>query len=219
MIAAAELLLTLTAEDVMSRDVLTVSREMSLRDATHRLRCARITEAPVVDELGRCVGMLSARDVLRWVEEGSPGPEEGPIPSCAYQVKGRLLTGEDAVICTLAEGSCPLQAMRPLTEGRHVAVCRQPYGVLADWQQVLEESPGTVSRYMTTEVVSATPRTPLLELAQTMADVGVYSVPILDQGGRPVGIVSAADLMAAMRRHPEDPETTAQTYRREGEFR
>src|SRR5262249_44754110 len=36
-------------------------------------------------------------------------------------VEGRLLTGQEAVICMLAEGSCPLQRMQPSTGGRHVA--------------------------------------------------------------------------------------------------
>jgi CBS-domain-containing membrane protein len=199
MVTTAEPLLALTVEDVMSREVVTIPRWMSMRDAAGLLRRSQISGAPVVDEQGRCMGVLSAADFLRWAEEGCPTPANGSPPTCSYQVKGRLLTGEEAVICTLAEGSCPLQEMRPITDGRHVAICRQPHGVLADWQQVKEDLPGgMVGDYMTTDVVSAGPWMPLPELARMMVDAHIHRVPILDERGWPVGVVSSTDLLAAI---------------------
>jgi hypothetical protein len=56
------------------------------------------------------------------------GLEDGPLLACPDQVKGRLLTGADAVICTRTQGSCPWQEVRPMTGGRHTAVCRLPSG-------------------------------------------------------------------------------------------
>ena len=56
---------TLTAEDLMSRDVITVPTGMSLRGAGQLLSRARVTGAPVVDEEQRCVGVLSTSDFLK----------------------------------------------------------------------------------------------------------------------------------------------------------
>jgi CBS domain-containing protein len=42
---------------------------MSLRAAAHLLSQAQVTGAPVVDEQGRCVGVISATDFLRWAEK------------------------------------------------------------------------------------------------------------------------------------------------------
>src|SRR3954466_947641 len=123
MVLTATPLLALTAQDVMSRDVVTIPRQMPLGDAARLLRRASVSGAPVVDERGRCVGVLSAADFLRWAEEGCPDAKPAPSRTCCFQPEGRLLTGEEAVICTLAPGTCPLQAMRPATGGRHVAVC------------------------------------------------------------------------------------------------
>jgi CBS domain-containing protein len=64
--------LSLTAQDLMSREVVTIPREMSLRSAAHLLAQAEISGAPVVDAQGRCVGVLSATDILRWVEGEAP---------------------------------------------------------------------------------------------------------------------------------------------------
>jgi hypothetical protein len=138
-------------------------------------------------------------DFLRWAEECWPGETADGGAACRYQVKGRLLTGEEAVICTLAEGCCPLQAIRPTTGGRHTAVCLEPRGVLSDWQQVVENSAGDrADRYMTTDVVSARPRTPLPEVARRMIEARLHTIPVLDAQGRPVGVVSSTDVLAAV---------------------
>jgi CBS-domain-containing membrane protein len=57
-------LTSLTAEDVMSRNVLAIPCRMSLRAAACMLSKADITGAPVVDETGKCIGVLSAVDFL-----------------------------------------------------------------------------------------------------------------------------------------------------------
>ena len=62
--------LDLTAADVMSRDVLVIPRHMSLRAAAHLLAKSRVSGAPVTDELGRCVGVLSRTDLIRWMDRG-----------------------------------------------------------------------------------------------------------------------------------------------------
>lgn len=191
--------MTLQAADLMSRDVVTIPQDMSLRAAAHLLFQNQISGAPVVDADGRCIGVLSAADFVRWAEEGGHGAEDVPLPACPHQVKGRLLTEEEAVICTLAEGCCPLQEMRPTTSGRHTTVCRQPYGVLTDWQQAAESLPvSVVRRYMTADVVTIGPQTPLPELARMMIDAHIHRVIVVDEGRKPIGIVSSTDLLAAM---------------------
>lgn len=194
----ANLLLELTAEDVMTCEMVAVPRQISLREAARLLRRAQVCVAPVVDEEGRCVGMLAATEFLHWAEDGCPDTVDGFTPACPYQVKGRLLTGEEAVICTLAEGACPLQVMRATTAGRHTALCTQPDGVFSDWQQVDGAVPSAVVRYMTTDIVSVAPRTPLPEVAQIMVKARTPHVLVLNEECRPVGVVSAADILAAL---------------------
>jgi CBS domain-containing protein len=147
----SELLPALTAADLMTRDMVLVPEEMPLREAAVLLRRAQISGTPVVDRLGRCVGVLSTADFLRWAEEERRGKEQVPIPACPYQVKGRLLTGEKAVICTLAEGACPLQVVRPTVGGRYTALCSMPSDTSGSRQEGLEELPSdSVHHFMTT---------------------------------------------------------------------
>jgi|SRR5579875_123582 CBS domain-containing protein len=189
----------LTAGDLMTRDVISLPVEMPLRDAARLLRQAQVSGAPVVDQQGRCVGVLSAADFLRWAEQEKRDAKEVPIPACPYQVKGRLLTGEEAVICTLAEGLCPLQTMRSTTGGRHTALCTLSSAGHSDRQQEFEDLPGdAVSHYMTTDIVTTGPETPLPHLARMMIDAHIHRLIVVDKDQRPIGIVSSTDLLAAM---------------------
>lgn len=64
MMATAASLLGLTAKDLMSKNVVMISRSMSLRAAAKLLSQAQVSGAPVVDAEGQCVGVLSATDFM-----------------------------------------------------------------------------------------------------------------------------------------------------------
>jgi CBS-domain-containing membrane protein len=180
----------LTAGDVMNRDLVVVPRQMLLRQAVHLLHWARANVAVVVDEQGRCVGILSPADVFRWVDAGCPDTVVAPVLRCPYQVRGRLLTGGDGVICTLADGNCPFQAVQPTTGGRHTDVCLR---------QETEDAPfGAVPRYLTTDIVTVPPQTPLLELVRQASEARADCLVVLEESDRPIGIVSATSVLHAI---------------------
>ena len=72
-------LTALTAADLMSREVITVPTGMSLRGAALLLTRAHVSGAPVVDERGRCVGVLSTSDFLKLAGGAAP---HGRSTSC-----------------------------------------------------------------------------------------------------------------------------------------
>lgn len=80
--------LQLIAGDLMSRDVITIPRAMSLRTAARLLAGARVTGAPVVDSDGRCVGVISSTDFLRWAgqSEGQVADPNVECVCCAWQI-------------------------------------------------------------------------------------------------------------------------------------
>jgi CBS domain-containing protein len=191
-------LLALTASDLMSPDVVTISQDTPLPEAAELFLRRQIGEAAVVGSEGRCVGVLSATDLLAWALAEAQGGAEGAPPACPYQVRGRLLTGADAVICTLAPGSCPLQEVRPTTGGRHTSVCRLGEGVVSDWQEVSGGGhAGAVRRYMTAgPTVEA--EAPLSALARAVVDVHLHTLIVVDGQHRPIGTVSRLAVLAAL---------------------
>lgn len=60
--SAIERLLSLHVSDIMTSPVTTISELSTMADAAQVLSDAGITGAPVVDAVGRCVGVLSAMD-------------------------------------------------------------------------------------------------------------------------------------------------------------
>lgn len=54
-----------TAADLMSRDVFVIPKHMSLRTAARLLSQTHVSGAPVIDENGVCVGVISATDFVR----------------------------------------------------------------------------------------------------------------------------------------------------------
>ena len=77
---------SLTAEDLMTRDVRTIPGRMSLRVAAQLLVRSRVSGAPVVDASGRCTGVISTTDFLKLAgRSGEPKPF-APHVACDWQL-------------------------------------------------------------------------------------------------------------------------------------
>jgi CBS-domain-containing membrane protein len=75
---------SLTARDLMTRDLLLIPKESSLRHAAHMLAQSQVSGAPVVDNAGRCIGVLSTTDFMRWVDEPQRRPGNERRPCCCF---------------------------------------------------------------------------------------------------------------------------------------
>lgn len=56
----------LTASDLMSENLLLIPQEMTLKAAAHWLETNGVSGAPVVDDEGRCIGVISASNFMQW---------------------------------------------------------------------------------------------------------------------------------------------------------
>ncbi|WP_254536305.1 CBS domain-containing protein [Halomarina litorea] len=61
-----------------------------------------------------------------------------------------------------------------------------------------------VSRYMTTDVVTASAQDPIHELADRMITYGIHHLPVVDEDGGLIGMVTTTDL-AAYLSHVQTP--------------
>jgi CBS domain-containing membrane protein len=156
MTATTKPLLTLTAADLMSTDVTAIPEHMSLRAAARVLAQFDVSGAPVVDECGRCIGVLSAHDFVVWAE----------------QAQGTVRADR-----THADG------------GPHSAWQMTDVNVLP-----VDE----VGQFMTRNPVTVGPGTAVGELARKMRDAHIHRIIVVDGEGRPVGIVSSTDVLAAV---------------------
>jgi nucleotide-binding universal stress UspA family protein/CBS domain-containing protein len=195
--------LALTAGDLMTGPVEAIRQDRTLREAAEVLRRADVTGAPVVDEEGRCVGVLSRSDFVRWTQRTGRNldgrPLASPIRTCAY------LEGER---CSLPAGTCPLQVLQRTAEGKAVPFCQMPAGFLVDWQVVIEALPDKEVRCsMTADPVMVSAAAPLADVARMMVDAHIHRVIVVDGQRRPLGIVSSTDIVAAVGRHCSGPDS------------
>ncbi len=197
------------AGDLMSRDVKTVGDYLSLTEAARQLDAWGVRGAPVVDERGQCVGVLSVSDLARTVAQ-KKNPQTLQPRTCSYQEKSRESesNGQEVVHCLLEQGVCPLQRPRELPDGRSEILCSEPNCVATDWQVVELESlrDTLVKDAMSRNVVSVSPDVPIGEMARIMLDRGVHRLLVLNLAGEPVGVVSVDDLLQVLA-HPEIAST------------
>jgi len=62
----------------------------------------------------------------------------------------------------------------------------------------------TVKRYMSTDVTTTTAQTSIQDAADTMVEDGIHHLPVVDEDGIPIGMLSSSDLTAYLSRE-EDP--------------
>jgi CBS domain-containing protein len=148
--------------DVMTKKVLALRPSDSLREAVAVFSENGISGAPVVDDKGRVVGILTEMDILRRLEIGSmefgaPAPMMGRGVDCGE--KGPRLRFKS--LCESLDGASDL----------------------------------TVSKLMTSPVVTARPGDLVQEKAALMVHRRIRRLPVVDARGVLIGILSRKDLI------------------------
>lgn len=67
---------SLTAADIMHRDLIVVSSSDTLREAMELMTENHVTGLPVVDSKSRCIGLISASDILNYEQEHAESASE-----------------------------------------------------------------------------------------------------------------------------------------------
>jgi len=139
------------ARDVMISPVITIRKSATVREVARILLEKRISAVPVVDNIGKLVGMITESDLMRRAEAGTERP---------YSWWVHFLAGD----ATVAADYVKSHATR-------------------------------VEDVMTSDVVTATPETSLHEIASLFEEHRIKRVPIVNEDGDLVGIVSRANLI------------------------
>ncbi|MFK0570972.1 CBS domain-containing protein [Endozoicomonas sp.] len=135
----------MTVEDCMTPNVVTLSPDIQVPEAIRILLQHNITAAPVIDEKGALVGILSETDCLEGTLNGS----------------------------------------------------------------YFSQDAGLVREYMTTDVISASPRDDIITVYQRFMADKSFRVPVVSEDGQLLGILSPKDLMSAVLEFYERPVESA----------
>jgi CBS domain-containing protein len=107
--------MSLLARDLMDPNVLTIPAEMRFREVQRLLVKTGCHGAPVVDDRGVVVGVVSAMDLLRAADQAydeDMDPGEGPLPDLGVVTALELATPEPVWVASDASAEQIAQVMR-----------------------------------------------------------------------------------------------------------
>ena len=183
----------LKLRDIMTRDVVTIDPDLSIRDAMELLASRHISGAPVIAGT-KVVGVISLTDLAEFAASlpGTPTDPRRESDDGASDTPTEFEGDPDAAFFIEMWGDAGVDAV-----GRFAAAAGP------EWN-VLEEH--TVSEAMTGEVRALPPGTDVLEAAAIMTAAGLHRILVMD-GERLLGIVSLTDVAKAAGAHKLSPRT------------
>lgn len=145
------------AKDIMSREVITVTKDTTVNEAARLLTEKGISGIPVVEEGNKVIGMVTEGDLIF--------QDRKLDPPAFIEILGAVIY--------LKDPNKYLEAFRKMIATR-------------------------VEDIMTAKVVSVREDTSVEEIATLMIEKKVNRLPVLNEGGELVGIVSRQDLVKSL---------------------
>ncbi len=175
--------------DLMTREVIALDPEMTLREAIEVLARWRIGGAPVLAGRERLVGVISASDILAF-QTSLPGvPTERPEQQVELDEYGPEEVWEEGAepagsyfTDLWADAGAELTARLSRVEG-------------PEWDPLEEH---TVAEAMSRAVRTVGPETPAVEAARRMAAERIHRLLVVEPPGRVVGVLSSLDIVRAV---------------------
>ena len=179
----------LQVRDVMTRDVITLSPEHTLREAMELLSREHVSGAPVVRGL-QVVGVVSASDLMEFAAALPPlsDAEVEPLDVRVLDENVEELPGEDLEEQAASWFLARWRDERPDVDERIVEAGESTWSALDEH---------TVSEVMTPGVVSIRPTDPLAAAADLMRRRRLHRTLVMEKS-RLVGILSTTDIVAAV---------------------
>ena len=176
----------LRVRDIMSRDVVTVSPELGLREMVELLAEQHVGGAPVVAG-SKIVGVISATDLLRFESETPGVPTERP---------DQMEVGEWGAAEEWEEGAeAPAAFYLDTWSDVGADVLERFREVQGPEWDVLAEH--TVAEAMTPALRAVPPDAPVDQAAASMLRGSVHRLLVIDEG-KLVGIVTTTDIVRAV---------------------
>lgn len=179
----------LRLKDIMTRDVLTVSPELSVRDAMELLTSRHISGAPVVSR-GKVVGVVSLTDLAEGAAAAPGVPTQRPEIAEWGEFEAPLewIEGDEPPAAFFAE----------MWEDAGADVAERMAEAMGPEWNMLEEL--TVGETMNRKVSALAPDTPVEEAADVMRRAAIHRVLVMENGEL-LGVVTTTDVTDAVADH------------------
>jgi CBS domain-containing protein len=179
----------LRLKDIMTRDVLTVSPELSVRDAMEVLTSRHISGAPVVSR-GKVVGVVSLTDLAESAAAAPGVPTQRPeiVEWGEFETPLEWIEGNEPPAAFFAE----------MWDDAGADVAVRMAEVMGPEWNMLEEL--TVGETMNRKVSALPEDTPVEAAADVMRRASIHRVLVIDDG-KLLGVVTTKDITDAVADH------------------
>jgi CBS domain-containing protein len=126
------------------------------------------------------------------------------------RISGLPVVADGQVVGVVSEGDLVARLAPPVPRGLLAAV----FGRGTAIQDFIAQNSRRVGDVMTTGVIAISPDATVAEMASLMAQHGIKRLPVLDEAGRLLGIVTRANLLRALTAHPPAPALSDRDIRR-----
>jgi len=205
--------------DLMRRDPWIVRETDALGAAQRTMARHAVRHLPVISD-GRLTGILSERDLLAYRAKADPDEEWWKAPVSAAMTTPVQTAGPDDSLTEVAArlAASKLGAMPIVERGDLLGLVTATDVLAAEVQMAMGPSPRSFAAaedVMTPTVSAIGPEATLLTAATLMVERGIRHLPVLDEAGMTIGMLSDRDVRdlvgdptTYVKSHRRDPETT-----------
>jgi len=198
----------MTIREIMSPGPWTITETDTLGNAQQAMSQHRVRHLPVISD-GRLVGMISERDVLAFRAHAEPDDRWWKLPvRLAMEPPETVDVGEPVESAALRMGSSHVGALAVTERGKLVGVVSVIDILLAHTATVRETPARTAAEAMTPHPPTVCPEQPVLAAVRLMCQQHVHELPVVDDDGKVIGMITEADV----RRCVGDPAVYVGTH-------
>lgn len=193
--------------DVM-REYPIIDQSASIEEAFKTLIEFKVSAAPVVDEEGRLVGVISHRDIISaFMSQGiQPAAETVSEIMRTEDIEDMIVEADDRVTKVWSKlvyrGLPAIIVVRSKDDPVPIGIIT-PHDLVRKGRWFFHReiiagrhpSPAKAKRIMTRGVMVATPDTRITDVAETMVKTGFKVIPVVDENGRVIGVVTEEDIV------------------------
>jgi CBS-domain-containing membrane protein len=206
----------LVAKDVMAKNAPAIGPDATLADAIRTIAAGDLKRLAVVDKDGRLVGMLARIDILRTASAGSA--RRRVLESYGVKVPGTTPVGATRLlqVPTVTPDTPALEVLNLLDgEGQRVVVLDErgaPMGVISDRDllPLLSDKEArrahelTAASLMRTDIPAVQEDASVEHALSLMVELRRKRLPVVDAGGRYLGMLSREELLRILAPEAED---------------
>jgi CBS domain-containing protein len=188
----------MTIREIMKRGPWTIGETDTLGNAQQVMSQNHIRHLPVISE-GKLVGMVSERDLLQARAHTDGDERWWKIPvHFAMQPAETAEASETLETVARRMGATKIGAFAVTEQGKLVGVVSVIDVLLAHSASQKIAAARTAAEAMTANPPTVRPEATLVEAVRVMCDQHIHELPVVDDGGQVVGMVTEADVRRAV---------------------